>query len=101
MERPQKETGSIHVNLGFPTTPTGWNLVSVGGSQGSFVNAMPRGIGAPPQQMQMMPRQQVGDGNIGQLLSMEECARLVRYVISINQFPAHEMILIGVTACQK
>ena len=97
MARPQRETSSsesVLVNLGW-TTPTGWTLVSGGGThggtQGGFGNAMPRGMGAPPQQM--MPQQQVqGDGHIGHLLSTEECARLVRYVISINQFPAHEML---------
>jgi hypothetical protein len=57
---------------------------------------MPLGMGAPPQQMtQQQQAQKLGNGNIGQLLSPEECARLVRYVISISQFHAHEMLLIG------
>jgi len=78
------------------TPPTSWKLVSVGGAQGNHGNDMPWGMGAPPQQMtQQQQAQKLGNGNIGQLLSPEECARLVRYVISISQFHAQEMILVG------
>ena len=57
---------------------------------------MPWGMGAPPQHMvKQQHAQTLGNGNIGQLLSPEECARLVRYVMYISQFHAHEMLLMG------
>jgi len=67
------------------TPPTEWKLVSVGTAQGNLGNGIPQGTGAPPQHMtQQQQAQKLGNGNIGQLLSPEECARLVRYVISIT-----------------
>ena len=78
------------------TPPTSWKLVSVDGAQGNLGNGMPGWMGAPPQQMkQQQQAQKLGDGNIGQMLSPEECARLVRYLISISHFHAHEMLLMG------